>query len=1563
MGFNQLIQQINEISEENQRDRGTYFEYLVQAYLKNEPTYKNEFTNVWMLHEVPEEKDVPKADLGVDLVAEKTNGDLVAIQAKFYSGRIQRANIDSFLSQLGEKWVTSHEGIIVASTDDWGRNAEQALQNREDVSRIGLSDLRNSKIDWDQFSFGDPKKVVVTPPKKLRKYQIEVIEAALDYYKTHDRGQLIMAPGTGKTFTSLKIAETLAKESDKEQFVVLYLVPSIQLLTQTLRGWNNDAELTISSMAVTSDRNASRGTIDQEESNLHTRASDIGYAATTSPEKVVENYRELSTKAKKDMLVVFGTYQSIDVLKSAQENGFPEIDLIIADEAHRTTGATALGDEDSSFVKVHSNLNINGVKRLYQTATPKLYGADAQRRAEENSIVISSMDDVDKYGEVFYRLGFGDAITQDILTDYKLMVLAVDETVVQKDMQRSLSDAENGLNIDDIGRIIGVWNGMVKRETFSDKVSGEPMKRAIAFSRTINDSKRLADQFENVVNDYLESEDGYQAEVRHVDGTMNALIKNDALDWLASEDIPENSARILSNVRFLTEGIDVPNLDAIIFLSPRKSQVDIVQAVGRIIRKSPDKEYGYIILPIVIPAGETAETILDNNRTYDVVWQVLNALRSVDERFEATVNKLQLNKKKPENINVIGVGKAPDDPTFSTGNSTVNDSSSAYQTALDLDWEAVEGAIYGKIVQKVGDRKYLEDWSQDVAKIAQRHMNYINIIIEGNLEASEEFNKFVNSLRHNINETISHNQAVEMLAQHLITLPIFEALFDKYSFVRNNPVGLAMEKIIEEFSKYGFEKEQQELAPFYESVKLRASGIDNAEAKQKIIITLYDKFFSTGFKETTERLGIVFTPVEVVDFIIKSVDDVLKKHFGKGIASDNVHILDPFTGTGTFIVRTLNLLKEQLDEKKISLADLTLKYTQELHANEIVLLSYYIAAINIEATFDEISGSGTYEPFEGIVLTDTFESTETEDTLDDDFFGSNDSRLKRQQSTRITAIIGNPPYSIGQGDANDDNQNISYPKLEASIQNTYARNTRSALSRSLYDTYIKAFRWATDRIDDNGVVAFVSNGSFIDSTSTDGFRATLYQDYNYIYVYNLRGDQRTVGEKSRKEGGKIFGSGSRTPIAITVLVKDGSDNHEIYYHDIGDYLNRDQKLSIIKTRGSIEGVEWELITPDSNNDWINQRDADYESFIPMDGGFFADKAIGVSTNRDEWVYGFNLNHLKEKAKRLVENYNHEVKKTSRLSNSSEKLAAINLDPSFVKWTRGMKNNLTRGKIISNPKNFVKSMYRPFNKKWLAYDNDIIEMPGRFKDIFGENNSVICVTGRGASREFSAFITDCIPNLDLMEKGQGFYFYNNGDSQSLLDNDSNILESIQVQLDLDSEEVFYYVYGILHSKEYKLSYINELRKDLPRIPIVENKNVFVHIGRKLAELHLNYESIGSHPDVSIEMTDNPSFKVKKMRALSRADKTTIIFNEDIKVRNIPEKAYEYIVNGKPAIQWIMEQYKVPTSSRSGNIDDPNTYSTNPRYILDLLLSVINVSVQTVELVDSLPPLEVVSIEEN
>ena len=634
---------------------------------------------------------------------------------------------------------------------------------------------------------------------------------------------------------------------------------------------------------------------------------------------------------------------------------------------------------------------------------------------------------------------------------------------------------------------------------------------------------------------------------------------------------------------------------------------------------------------------------------------------------------------------------------------------------------------------------------------------------------------------------------------------------------------------------------------------------------------------------------------------------------------------------------------------------------EELHANEIVLLSYYIAAINIEETFHSLIG-GAYKSFEGIVLTDTFESTEKENSFEDELFGENNERLKRQQKEPIFAIIGNPPYSIGQDSVNNDNQNQSYPILERSIEETYVRYSNANLRRSLYDSYIKAFKWSSERIKDKGVIGFVTNASFIDSQSTDGLRYCWHKEFNYIYVFNLRGNQRTEGEKSRQEGGKIFDSGSRAPIAITLLVKDGSNNHKIYYHDIGDYLSRDDKLRILSDYKSVISIDWQEIKPDKHNDWINQRESSYETFIPFineedsSNRVFNEQYTGVYPARDVWVVGFSKQNVKVNSDKMVDNYNSELTRLSQVIDPRERFDKVNKSDNFIKWSRGSTNKFKRGNEITlNENEIILFMHRPFTKKWMFYNTDIIEMPSRYRHIANNMGNVLYIQGQGSSKDFSALITDLVPNLQLIANGKGFPMYIGKDSNGLI---SNISDSVKKSLNLlDDEMIFYYIYAILHLNEYRQKFSSDLQKAFPRIPILKNKDKFVEVGRELSYLHLNYEKIPAYNGIEIVYnSQNPSYVVKKMKHPKKGVLDTIIFNHDITIKNIPEKAYEYIVNGKPAIEWIIDQYQIKEDKKSGIIDDPNMFSDNPKYIFNLLLSIINVSVQTVDLVNSLPPLE-------
>lgn len=768
-----------------------------------------------------------------------------------------------------------------------------------------------------------------------------------------------------------------------------------------------------------------------------------------------------------------------------------------------------------------------------------------------------------------------------------------------------------------------------------------------------------------------------------------------------------------------------------------------------------------------------------------------------------------------------------------------------------------------------------------------------------------------------------------------------------------------------------------------ESVKMRVAGIDNAEGRQRIIVELYDKFFRTAFPLTVEKLGIVYTPVEIVDFINRSVADVLQAVFDRSLSDENVHILDPFTGTGTFIAR-------MIESGLITPEALPRKYKHELHANEIVLLAYYIASINIENAYHATQGENTaYTPFNGICLTDTFQLGETDDTnrLYTPALQQNSERVQAQQKSPIQVIIGNPPYSVGQKSANDDAQNQSYPRLEQRIASTYAAGSTATNKNVLYDSYIKAFRWASDRLDkqQGGIIAFITNAGWIDGNAMAGLRKCLEDEFSAAYVFNLRGNQRTSGETSRREGGKIFGSGSRTPIAITVLVKKPGHQGKafIQYHDIGDYLSREEKLAIIAQKRSIldSSMEWVQLRPNTHGDWLNQRNDIFNSFIPLGDKdnkgnkqtfFVPYYSRGLATGRDAWCYNFSQKNLHHNIKDTIEYYNRIV---------GLNIVTPLLDPKKVSWTRAFQNDFLkkRTKRFDHHATHI-ATYRPFCKQYVYFSSELNEMTYQIPRLFPSlraKNMIICVSGISGTKQNTAFITEQIPDLNLLDAGtQCFplYYYEKrsvyhptlfdagNEEYTRKDGITNfILERCRESYGpkVTKEDIFYYVYGLLHSPDYRKAFAADLKKMLPRIPLVEKPAdfwAFSKAGRALADLHLNYETQPACGEVVVEGTEHGNFHVEKMRFPDKKDKSVIEFNPWIKLTNIPLEAYDYVVNGRSAIEWVMERYQIKTDKASGIVNDPNDWAQEHgklRYILDLLLSVITVSLETMKIVNALP----------
>lgn len=1639
MTINDILTEIR-LKSLTEKAKGSDFERLMKFWFLTDPRY-SQLEEVWLWEEFPGRKDFGGKDLGIDLVAKTEYGDYWAIQCKCYAedATIDKSAVDSFLANASRTFIDpdtfqtkefSNLVWVQTSRKKWGPNAEQAIQGlSKPFNRISLYDLEISAVDWEKLRnniYGDEARL---SGKQPRKHQLEAMSKAYEYFveKKHDRGKLIMACGTGKTYTSLKIMEQM---TDKDAFVV-FLVPSIALLGQTLNAWMADKQDPLKAVCVCSDAKVTRQMIDADEEDAS--IIDLAVPATTNTKSILQQLRRYDKDDSRT--VIFSTYQSIDVVKEAIDAYGREVDLIICDEAHRTTGVILKDRSESNFTKIHNNDFIRAKRRLYMTATPRLYRESVKIKAKENDDVLCSMDDIDIYGEEFHRLTFNDAVSQGLLTDYKVLVLTVSEDDIPQAIRTRIKeqytmaadkDKIKELQFDDATKLIGCINGLSKRIKGDNGVTKEQdpilMKRAVAFCQTINptksnpnfSSKQIATYFHSICEEYKESireedcPDVVNVYAKHIDGSMDANTRNGLISWLKQDAEDPNECRVLCNVRCLSEGVDVPALDAVLFLSPRNSEVEVVQSVGRVMRSfgkgtDHEKKYGYIIIPVIVPNDVTPEQALADNERFKVVWTILNALRSHDENFNAHVNQINLNKTRPSKITVAGVPHG----TYSVGKEAPSNDGEAVQLSgeevarqLELQFGELQDGIYARLVEKVGDKLYWENWAKSVGEIAQKFIQRIATLIKENAKAREYFDDFVKGLHKNINDSVDTGQAIEMLAQHMITRPVFDALFKDYQFVNNNAVSRSMQDMIDVLESEGMEMDTAVLDKFYTSVRNNVSNIDNLEGKQTIIKNLYEKFFKGAFPLTVEKLGIVYTPVECVDFIIHSVEDILKEEFNTSLTEENVHILDPFTGTGTFITR---LLQSGLIRKE----DMLRKYRNEIHCNEIVLLAYYIADVNIESVYHDLMHPDSYEMYDGICLTDTFQLNEHGDNdIFSQLFPENSKRLQRQKKAPVRVIIGNPPYSVGQKTGNDNAQNLKYPQLDKRIEDTYVKYSAATSVKATYDSYIKAFRWASDRIQsikDGGIVAFISNGSWLDGNGQDGMRKCFEQEFTSIYVLNLRGNQRTSGELSRKEGGKIFGSGSRTPITITLLVKNPAKkgNAVIHYHDIGDYLTREQKLKMVKDFKSISKIEWNLITPTDRHDWINQRDGSFDSLIPIfpdkkfDGSsksFFVTYSLGLATGRDAWAYNFSSKQLKANVNEMASNYNDVVSRNISINEAANQYK----DESKISWNRNLFQMLEKGqKLLINPDGFITSLYRPFTPQNLYFEHDFNAMQYQNNKLFPTpmaENLVICVSGVAHQKPFSPFIAKSIIDLQVVDKGQCFplYWYeeNKFQQRSLFDDDGEngafirrdgitnwILKEIRSRFggarNITKEMIFYYVYGILHSSAYQERFAADLKKSLPRIPIVENVNDFMDFytyGKKLADLHLNYETVPAYPDVIVhgdrKLTgtdaDYDYFRVvDKLRFKSKQDKSTIIYNGNITIENIPAKAYEYIVNGKSAIEWIVERYCVSQDTKSLIKNDANDWAREhhqPRYILDLLLSVINVSVQTVDIVNSLPKLK-------
>ncbi len=1526
------------------------------------------------------------------------------MQCKFHQNSISLNDISTFLYKLhsGVGEVKFKKGIIISTSKLTSTALEEIEQARSagkdiDIDIITEEDFIYSRIDWEKF---DPTKTEGELPlcdkKSPRHHQIEAINATKKYFSDpkNARGKLIMACGTGKTYTSLKIMEALDPK------ITLFLAPSIALLSQTFREYAQEKSEPFYASIVCSDDKVGQS---KNEDNDDIKFSELPIKPSTRLEDILSVYEKAQKENKR--FIIFSTYQSALRIKEAQEAGLNGIDLIICDEAHRTVGAMYSSnerDDKNAFTLCHSDGNIKATKRLYMTATPKVYSESSKAKAKEKDNVIYSMDDEEIFGEEIYTLNFERAIALDLLTDYKVIILAVRSenlSGVTNSVSKKISQLEaKGTKLDKklinnefVCKIVGTHKGLAKQDlivldnenkedhNLQNQYDTAPSQRAISFCKSIQTSKNIKDSFETIMECYDEelkkkSFKNLKISIDHIDGTMNCKERLEKLENLNT--FKPNTCKVLSNARCLSEGVDVPALDSIVFFDGKSAMVDIIQAVGRVMRKAKNKKRGYIILPIALAESEIKN--LDEavkNTNFKNIWKVLKALRSHDSSLvdEATFKeKIKIfgsdDESNPDDEEELKKDKTEQSP---------NDPKEAQKTLFDaILLQDLADAVYNVMPTKLGDRNYWENFTKKTGNIARTLNNRLKMIFDKN---PEFFHGFLTSLRDNIHQNIREDEALDMITSHIITKPIFDALFGDNI---KNPIAKALDKMVLKLSDLGLEGETKDLKNLYESVKTEATHAKSQKSQQELIKNLYNTFFKEAFRKQSEKLGIVYTPIEVVDFILRATNGILKKHFNTDFNDKNITIFDPFTGTGSFIARLLSK-----DNNLISDEALKEKFQNNLFAFDIVLLSYYIALINITQAAQNRDSS--LKNFKNIALTDSLDYLEEKNDkgvfpLFEDLKENKEIKTTLANQ-KIQVIIGNPPYSSGAKSENDNNQNLSHPKLEKWVYETYGKNSTAQVGNTTRDTLIQSIRMASDLLKDKGVVGFVVNGSFIDTKSADGFRKCVAKEFSHLYVLNLRGNQRTSGEVSRKEGGKIFDSGSRATVAVIFFVKDKSvPNNTIFYYEVEDYLKREAKLHLLAGFENLESVPFKEITPNDKGDWINQRNDGFEKLIPLkrdkklqNDSIFDINSSGVVSGRDPWVYNFSPNILTQSVQNCIDTYNADLKRFNAVFREAFKQRTakdkgikpadrykhlsdreITTDKTKIAWVQNLKTQLIKGKKLDDfsQEKISVSLYRPFNKQYFYYERELAWSFYSMKKIFPDKSACNVVINT-TTRNFCSLIGDAIPDTHFIGDANAYPLYYYDD----LGNRYNAISGYALNLfrrhykdnAITEEEIFYYIYAILHHKGYLEKYKNSLAKEAPRIALSEDFKELSVLGKELGELHLNYESGEMHESVEYTTLMNAEvegyYDVDKMKKDKKGD--SILYNKNIAITKIPQKAFDYVVNGKSAIDWVIERYQKTTDKESLIENNPNDYAGG-KYVFELLCRVIKLSEKSVDLIEKI-----------
>ena len=835
---------------------------------------------------------------------------------------------------------------------------------------------------------------------------------------------------------------------------------------------------------------------------------------------------------------------------------------------------------------------------------------------------------------------------------------------------------------------------------------------------------------------------------------------------------------------------------------------------------------------------------------------------------------------------------------------------------------------------------------------------------ETNREFTTAFASFHEKCCQSINPNLSEAAVEEMLIQHLLTVRLFRTVFNSPDFVRRNVIAREIETVIDALTSHSFSRDDflESLDRFYIAIERAAAIMKDYTQKQGFLNTVYEQFFQGFCVKVADTHGIVYTPQPIVDFMVRSVEQVLQTEFGRSLSDPDVHILDPFVGTGNFIVRII----QEIDKTKLAH-----KYADELHCNEIMLLPYYVASMNIEHAFFE--AMGTYEPFNGNCLANSFELAEDRQFLL--FTPENTERVKRQKETDMFVIIGNPPYNAKQANENDNNKNQKYETLDQRVKDTYTTDSKAQNTNALSDPYVKAIRLAADRIGDEGVVAFVTNNSLLDGIAFDGMRKHLADDFDAIYILDLGGNVR----KNPKLSGtthNVFGIQVGVSINFCIKRHDKKISQaEIFYARVDEFWRKEEKYRYLNSKEHYGNIEWERITPDKRYTWFTEGlQPEFETFTPIgtreardakgevQGVIFKAYSLGVGTNRDAWVYNFNRNALAENMSGMIDTYNEQVFKWERRANSDANVDDFVIyDDKKISWSSSLKQKLKSGQTAEFSEAKIRqSLYRPFTKSNLYFDEIMNHRVGVFPLAFPtpeteQENQVICVSGYGL-KEFAVLMSKFIPDLNFYATPQrSFPFYTYDEDGT--NRRENITDWALTQFrghyrdhTITKRDIFHYIYALLHHPDYRERYQANLKRDLPRLPYTPDFWGFAKAGGRLGEIHVSYEEAEEYPLRFIETPDTQlNWRVEKMK-LSK-DKTQLVYNEFLTLDGMPAKAFEYQLGNRSALEWVIDQYCVKTDKRNGIINDPNR-DDDPQYIVKLIKKVVTVSLQTVDIVEGL-----------